>query len=168
MIRELSSQLYRRYEDFILQQRPHAMIIATDTGEKEDRDSYKGERIVGFVEIGLLPSPIISTTRVGNEFESKRRDEALYLGNVVVQRDYRRQSIGSNLVLLSLKLSEKFQEKELFVTVKNDNLPALQFYKSLGFEALDSSIVNPIFGESFRNVTVLVYSMLTIDAVSNG
>lgn len=166
-VNDLSQQLKLRYNTLILQERKHAMIIAVESANL----SQDQPRIVGFVEVGMLPSPFFSSVELQDGIITRRREESLYLGNVVVNQEYRRQGIGRRLLYISIKVSQKFQEKELFVTVRKDNEAALAFYDSLGFELIDQSQLNPIFGTDSKNVAVLKYDLRgeeEISTISNG
>ncbi len=154
-VKDLSQQLKLRYNTLILQERKHAMISAVESVNL----SQNQQKIVGFVEVGMLPSPFLSSVELQDGTITRRREESLYLGNVVVNREYRRQGIGRRLLYISIKVSEKFQEKDLFVTVEKDNETALAFYDNLGFELMDQSLLNPIFGTDSKNVAVLKYGL---------
>jgi ribosomal protein S18 acetylase RimI-like enzyme len=52
------------------------------------------------------------------------------------------------------------------VTVKKDNEAALAFYDSLGFELIDQSLLNPIFGTDSKNVAVLKYGLRDVEEIS--
>lgn len=120
----------------------HAMIVCI-----EDND------IIGFVEVGLLPSPIKKESLIIDDSTSDIQEsmnvtesikaamtqeiqfikEVPYLGNVAVSPLYRKKGIGKNLTLIGLKVAEKWKYNEVFVAVDCDNLNALRLYEQIGF-----------------------------------
>lgn len=129
-------QLTRRFQDNVLagNNKNHAMIIVVDNNtNKKD--------IVGFLEVGLLPSPVpLNTT--WNDVTVESIVDVPYLGNVIVREDSRRQGIGSKLVKIGLKIAEKWNEGYLYLAVDNDNIKAQQLYQKLGFiTVLDETLL---------------------------
>lgn len=153
-IEKLYQQLNERHLRFVQRQLKHAMIVATDEAVKEGKGT-----IVGFLEIGLLPSPVnadvedrsanISSLSAISRIDApiaesprkeSKRSDVLYLGNVVVSEQYRRRGIASKLLKIAEKIAVKFQETCLYVAVENSNKEALQFYAARQFDVvLDES-----------------------------
>ena len=133
------------------------MVVAEDAGTKE---------IIGFVEIGTMPSPVMLRTEwEGNIIESYA--ETPYMGNVCVDEGYRRQGsycmlylfllsfkdimkvysslllikgIAYRLVSIGNKVALKWGDRNIFVAVKKGNLAACRLYEKLGYElCLDES-----------------------------
>lgn len=74
-------ELEERFERLVLQRSRHAMVVAVD-GDCEE--------VIGFLEIGSLPSPVPRTvTWKGASMEG--HPEVPFLANVVVDEPYRRQ-----------------------------------------------------------------------------
>lgn len=122
---EFAQQISDRYRRLVLNGMKHAMLLA----------ETENEGIVGFLEIGMLPSPIpVKKQWEGQEIEE--RPEVPYLGNVAVSSTCRRQGMGSKLVRIAEKVAEKWQEDGIFVAVESDNASALQMYKKLKFDVV--------------------------------
>jgi ribosomal protein S18 acetylase RimI-like enzyme len=122
-INTFQQQFSERYDNFVLKGFKHSMVVAVDPTSSE---------IVGFLEIGRLPRPLPKTKVWMNE-TIETRDDVPYIGNVVVQSEYRRASIGSKLLRIAFKVAQKWEEEEIFVMVDPDNSGALAFYDRLGF-----------------------------------
>ena len=54
--------------------------------------------------------------------------------NIVVKKDYRNKGIGSILLENLVSLSEKFCLSSLSLEVNEENIPAINLYKKLGFK----------------------------------
>ena len=119
-IAKFYQQLYQRKIDLVDKGFKHSMLVAY---ESEQIDSKVGD-IVGFTEVGMLPSPLqlkqpkpieIKSAAEGIiECEEKEKEENMtdncevgqvikkgdvpYLGNVVVSKNRWRQGIASKLV----------------------------------------------------------------------
>lgn len=89
------------------------MIVATAENDK----------IVGFVEIGMLPVP---SDRINRNFNLFKK-EAPYLGNVAVATTHRRLGVGTRLVRIGSKVAEKWGEEVLFVAVDKQNDAAMRW-----------------------------------------
>ena len=73
-----------------------------------------------------------------------------YLGNLVVDNEWRRNGIASKMVRIALKVAEKWQYEKLYLAVDFDNSNALSLYKKLGFDCiLDEQ--DMIFGKKKDN-----------------
>ena len=122
---ELSKIAVRnRFYNFVRKGAKHAMIVATST-------SGDTNEIVGFVEIGQLPSPLSDSnddSSAGNTLS-----DVSYLGNVVVSSDFRRKNIATNLVKISAKVVGKWGDPFLYAAVECTNNAAIQLYSKLGF-----------------------------------
>jgi ribosomal protein S18 acetylase RimI-like enzyme len=103
----------------------HGMLMAeTNTGGP-----------VAFVELGMLPCPVVEKADI-NGVEMEMRPDVMFLGNLAVKSDHRRQGIASKLLRVAEKLAEKWSERAIYVAVEAGNAPALQMYSKLGFEAI--------------------------------
>jgi ribosomal protein S18 acetylase RimI-like enzyme len=90
-------QLEKRMKSLVQAGAQHALIVAADQNEK----------IAGFMELGTMPSPIpVVTTWEG--IETTIRPEMPYVANLAVDKEYRRQKMGSKLVQLAIKISSKW------------------------------------------------------------
>eukprot|EP01031_Cornospumella_fuschlensis_P024216 gene24217-29285_t len=94
----LQSELQDRFVRYIGSGRQHAMLVAVNR---------TSQNIVGFAEVGMLPSPE-QIKRTNETSQLSRRPDVPYLGNLAVCQSSRRLGIGSNLVYLSTKLVEKW------------------------------------------------------------
>jgi len=138
---------------------PHSFLVATmsssvdvdDTNTETSSDPQK-HQLVGFLEMGTLPSPIFIPID-----GIQARPELPYLANVAVDASTRRRKIGSTLVQLATKIAAKWCcipssslrvpatststsfPPFLFLSVERDNENALLFYERLGFEELNIS-----------------------------
>lgn len=121
---------------------PHSFLVATIPSSVVDETTNEQEeqRLVGFLEMGTLPSPIPISID-GNV----ARPELPYIGNVAVSNDVRRRKVGSTLVRLATKIAAKWCAPSsetasfppfIFLSVERDNNDALLFYERLGFEEL--------------------------------
>jgi len=105
----------------------HAMIVATDPANNG--------RVCGFLEVGLLPSPVPLVVRWGGA-ETTQVKDVPYLGNVLVSKAYRRRGIGTRLIRVGLKVAEKWQDSHLWLAVDTDNTVAAEMYVQMGFESV--------------------------------
>jgi len=123
--REFEEQLKDRQSRLVEGGVKHAMFLAeNDEGT-----------VCAFLELGLLPSPVVvKTVWEGEEVES--RPEVPFLGNVAVAPDSRRAGLGTKLIKLGEKVAQKWGDDTLFVAVEASNIPALQMYKKLSFEVV--------------------------------
>lgn len=55
---------------------------------------------------------------------------------LVVDRNYRRKSIGKNLLKETLKILEKLKVEHVFLEVSNRNSAAINLYKKVGFKQI--------------------------------
>jgi ribosomal protein S18 acetylase RimI-like enzyme len=106
------------------------------------------ENIIGFIEIGTLPSPLLtkkegilyrlcivlhtlvsSSSVVVMGVLTEVREEKPYFGNVAVSLSARRQGIGRTLAQIGLKMTEtKWNDDCVYVAVKvNKHFPSLAF-----------------------------------------
>jgi ribosomal protein S18 acetylase RimI-like enzyme len=130
-INDFSKQLSERFSNLVTKGMKHGMIVATD--------SEAGNKLVAFLEIGSLPSPVTETAEWQGGVAQVRPDVP-YLGNVAVSGDYRRQGLGSKLVKIGKRMAEKWGEKKLYVAVDSTNGPAIAMYEKLNFvKVLDES-----------------------------
>ncbi|OEU14087.1 hypothetical protein FRACYDRAFT_262494 [Fragilariopsis cylindrus CCMP1102] len=122
---------------------PHSFLVATIPSLSiivDDNDTSTS--VVGFLEMGCLPSPIPISIG-GNK---NARPELPYIANVAVNPTARRRKIGSTLVRLATKIAAKWVVSGtdtssfppfLFLSVERDNHDALMFYERLEFEELN-------------------------------
>lgn len=54
--------------------------------------------------------------------------------NIAVDRDYRRHGIGSALVSYLMKFGDTEGITDCFLEVRENNIPAIELYKKMGFE----------------------------------
>ena len=94
---DIGVQLADRFERLVAQGMKHAMVVAVEPGS---------EAVVGFLEVGTLPSPVPMTVAWrGADVQSF--PEVPYLANVVVDEGFRRQGIGYRLVAIGGKVAAK-------------------------------------------------------------
>lgn len=129
------------------------MFVATKLPEfdmnQAATSSAQKDYVVGFVEIGMLPSPI-KEEKEWNGVLTKATVDVPYLGNLVVDNEWRRNGIASKMVRIVLKVAEKWQYEKLYLAVDFDNSNALSLYKKLGFDCiLDEQ--DMIFGKKKDN-----------------
>ena len=72
--------------------------------------------------------------------------ELAFIGNVVIEKNYRGNGLGKSIVLYMLKIAyEKLNLPEVRISVFSENTPAMLLYSSIGFapysieERVDSS-----------------------------
>jgi len=71
---------------------------------------------------------------------SKRRNGSVYMVNITVMPEYRRQGIAKNLILAGTRFYlNKGETKVASLQVDEDNTPAIQLYQKVGYK-----IVGPI------------------------
>ena len=133
----IERQLVRRMADARKEgSLPHSCLVATIPNSSGPGASAGNDRLIGFIEIGTLPSPF------GGKVEMP------YIGNVAVADDVRRRKVGSTLVGLATRIATKWCTPPpgsktalfppfLFLSVERDNRDALLFYERLGFEEID-------------------------------
>ena len=103
----------------------HAMVVAEQQ-----------ERVVGFVEIGLLPAPPGSRWREDVSSDATV-PEVPYLGNLVVAPALRRRGVAKSLVRFAEAWAQRrLTQDALCAVVECDNADAQKFYGSLGYAAL--------------------------------
>ena len=122
---------------------PHSFLVATIPSSSISivDDDTTDTDVVGFLEMGCLPSPIPISIG-GNK---NARPELPYIANVAVNPTIRRRKIGSTLVRLATKIAAKWIVSGsktsfppfLFLSVERDNHDALMFYERLKFEELN-------------------------------
>ncbi len=79
-----------------------------------------GEKIVGHISYNPL---------------SKRRNGSIYMVNLIVRPDYRRQKIAQNLIYTACKYYLNKKDNNLMsLQVDKDNESAISLYKKVGFE----------------------------------
>ena len=123
-------QLDYRMEKLVKAGAKHALIVVVpDTNGDGD--------VAGFMELGTMPSPIPVTVE-WNGCMTETRPEMPYLANVAVGTKYRRQKIGSKLVQLAIRISEKWSDPDdidpaLYLSVDKDNAAAVSMYDKLDF-----------------------------------
>ena len=90
---------------------PHSFLVATTTITTTSSSSI--EIIIGFLEMGMLPSPIqIPMNNKINQKNRKKRVSARlelpYIANVAVDPSQRRRKIGSTLIKLGIKIAARW------------------------------------------------------------
>ena len=73
-------------------------------------------------------------------FWIKEEDQG-HIISLAIDKDYRRQNIGSKLVESAINIFKKFDIKRINLEVKTHNNVAIYFYKSIGFNC-DEEILN--------------------------
>lgn len=125
---EFKGQFKDRYTRLVQGGIQHAMILCEAPGQG-------GTEVVGFLEVGLLPSPVVvPVSWEGQETES--RPEVPFLGNVAVSPARRRQGLATKLVKLGEAVCRKWDHSGLFVAVEGDNAAALALYRRLDFRVV--------------------------------
>eukprot|EP01041_Mallomonas_annulata_P008735 gene8735-18054_t len=104
-------QYVDRFKNRVDQGLKHSMVLAS-----------VDDIVVGFVEVGMLPSPLRSVS-----------GDVPYLGNLAVEPSFRRLGIGRRLVRIGLKTAEKWGESCLMAAVAQGNSAACQLYENMGF-----------------------------------
>eukprot|EP01038_Epipyxis_sp_PR26KG_P009411 gene9411-12674_t len=137
-IETLKSELSDRYYNMIKKGKKHAMIV-----------SIQSENVIGFMEVGMLPNPIKEKEKdlnmtitasvwfdeKNNQFKTVQLDVP-YLGNVAVNKNYRRKGIASSMIRIGLKIVEKWNDESLYVAVDYNNDNAIKLYQKLNFEII--------------------------------
>lgn len=134
-IKGYTQQLNERYERLVLGGIKHSMCVAIevpDAAEATSSPSSSSPLLVGFLEMGMLPSPIAEEVEWQGAMV-KSNIEKPYLGNVAVAESARRRGIGSKLIRIGMKMAEKWRDSKLLVAVDASNTQALAMYKKLGF-----------------------------------
>ena len=62
--------------------------------------------------------------------------DELYITSIAVHPTHQRQGIGKSLMTDLIKRSTSFRINNIYLEVKDTNLPAKAFYKSMGFKIL--------------------------------
>ena len=133
---KMSEDGYKKQLDYRMQRlvkrgAKHALIVVVPDN---------GNDVAGFMELGTMPSAIPVKSE-WNGVETESRPEMPYLANVAVGTNYRRQKIGSKLVKLAMKISEKWCEPDdtdpaLYLAVDVDNDAAVNMYDKLDFDRI--------------------------------
>jgi len=132
-VKGYSQQLQDRYQRLVLGGYKHSMCVALEVIEEAVATSPPPPPLlVGFLEVGMLPSPIAEEVEWQGALV-KANIEKPYLGNVAVAETARRRGIGSKLVRIGAKMAEKWKENKLLVAVDAVNSKALALYNKLGF-----------------------------------
>jgi predicted N-acetyltransferase YhbS len=99
----MEDQLNRRMNDMLTQKdaQPHAFLVATTS---EDPTPSSSSTVVGFIELGTMPSPIMME-KEWNEVTISTRPELPFVANLVVAKSIRRQKVGYTLIQLALKVT---------------------------------------------------------------
>lgn len=93
--------------------------------------------VIGFSLARLItnqnnPMAILALSE-GVEIPEPAQTEA-EICNIAVAETYRREGIGSGLVLETFRMLEEFSPVSIFLEVRKSNLPAIDFYTKFGFE----------------------------------
>lgn len=155
------TQLLDRYNNYVLMGAKHSMVVCIDEASADDiigfveigmlprpanvqkkakEDIVVSSSLDDRAEVASDISKAISEAMTEMEEEEENEsyvgsaDEAPYLGNVAVSRDYRRKGIGSRLVRVGMKVCEKWNERDLFVAVDASNRDALLMYNKMNFD----------------------------------
>lgn len=135
-VKNYADQFNERYTRFVAAGYKHAMIVACEPSENEG--SGVTTSVIGFIEVGQLPSPI-------NSADGLEREDKPYFGNVAVSPSVRRQGIGQRLIKIAMKLvQDKWKDDVIYVAVDGDNTPALDMYAKNGFSVVldESQLMN--------------------------
>ena len=145
------NQLEKRKLDYVNEGHQHAMFIAV---KKET------EKTVGFLEIGLLPNPVLINSKQNDGLNlTSESNNVPYLGNVAIDSTERRKGIATTLIKIGmiitynyyliniyestgLRAAEKWNEKRVYVAVDYDNKEAINLYQKLNFSiVLDETLL---------------------------
>ena len=110
----------------------HAMVLCETAGPA---DESKARETVAFLEVGLLPCPILVKTMWEGE-ETETRPEVPFLGNVAVSPAHRRLGLATKLVKIAEKIAQKWAHDGIYVAVEADNPGALSLYRKLDFRVV--------------------------------
>lgn len=67
-------------------------------------------------------------------FYNHEPKKSAFIGNVIIDKAYRGKGLGKKIISYMLKkASEKYQLKQIKISVFNENTPALLLYSSFGF-----------------------------------
>lgn len=99
-----------------------------DVSEMLDQSLADGERIAGVVEA--------STTEFDLPTHSLDPDEGLYITALAVHPAYRRSGVATTILSAAEDEAALAGARSLMLHVSRDNLPAIEFYKSTGFDQL--------------------------------
>jgi ribosomal protein S18 acetylase RimI-like enzyme len=131
--KEQKKQLQRRWDDLILNEDvAHSWIVVEEMGPGP------GEKIVGFMELGIMPIPVPTQAGSDGEYddnnypvdgpvesdggfmwkdlvkkERTRQPERPFLANLAVSKAHRRQGIATTLVNLALKQATKWRPSSI-------------------------------------------------------
>mmetsp|Transcript_26737 Transcript_26737/g.39546 ORF Transcript_26737/g.39546 Transcript_26737/m.39546 type:complete len:220 (-) Transcript_26737:447-1106(-) len=117
-------QLRKRMKELVQSPGVHHALVVACTNDTN--------QIAGFMELGTMPSPLATCN------ETKGRPERPYLANLAVDKDFRRQKMGSKLVELAILISaqwsmDKDVDAVIYLAVDKENKAAAQFYDNLEF-----------------------------------
>jgi ribosomal protein S18 acetylase RimI-like enzyme len=140
-------QLEKRMKGLVQAGAQHALIVAVAVAADENN-----EAIAGFMELGTMPSPI-PVVAIWEGIETSSRPEMPYLANLAVDKEYRRQKMGTKLVQLAIKISLKWcssssssnveddddddeRNAAIYLAVEKENQAAVRLYNRLHFSPI--------------------------------
>lgn len=157
------------------------MIVAVT--KSDEWSNTNGEKIVGFLEVGWLPSPV-PIRAINESVSSKKLIQVPYLGNLAVDNQFRRNKIATKLVFVTQNLVRKWNissndeleydiqsdfESSLFVAVESENIAALKFYERIGFDLVydDITEIENIYLEQKRSISDLISAIEKLNSEEN-
>ncbi|HEY9625374.1 MAG TPA: GNAT family N-acetyltransferase [Crinalium sp.] len=98
-----------------------------------------------------VSDPVAGTVEIGLRAQSlwqPRNQQHLYLSNLAVKQEYRRQGVARQLLLACERIALDWGYKDLYLHVLEDNLPARRLYLGSGYEVVnvESSLGHWLFG----------------------
>jgi len=104
---------------------------------KEMRDASKSNKFLQWANSSLPMLGYVweeGKEIIGNISIVPFRQGTFLLANIAVHPDYRRQGIARQLTQQAMQHTRQRGAKEIWLQVEEDNQPAIQLYRSLGFE----------------------------------
>lgn len=150
-IPEDSGILYRFICELAEYEKLSQSVIATDSDIHEALfgDKPCAEALLAFWENRPVGFALYFTT-----FSTFVGRPGLYLEDLYVQPDYRRQGIGKELLLHLARLAYNRQCGRMEWSVLNWNEPAIQFYKKLGAKPMDEWTVYRLTRDDLERLAV--------------
>jgi len=103
---------------------PHAVcLVAVDAASQAGKRSLADGAIAGTVELSLRYPP----------FWSAHRQRYLYISNLAVHPDYRRQGVAKRLLYVCEQIALDWGYTDLYLHVLDNNDSARQLYRQTGF-----------------------------------
>ncbi len=93
---------------------------------------------------------------IGAAQTEEKHSDKLEIERIYLLHNYQRQGIGKQLFFVALSKAKELQKKSIWLGVWEKNIPALAFYKQLGFIPFGSHIF--MLGEDSQTDILLSYT----------